>query len=65
MFKSNIKNGYQQRLDKIVNNLTNLMYKQLHLRIRPEVRFVFDTTMKIIEEIDEVVRKHKGEVEEF
>lgn len=59
------QNEYQQRLDKIVNDLTNLMYKQLHLRIRPEVRFVFDNTMKLIEEVEEVVKKHKGEAEDI
>ena len=51
---------YQTQLDAIALQLTNILYKKLALRLRPEIRFVFDDTMKIIEEIERVVEKNKG-----
>ena len=54
------REAFQHALDGIVGELTNILYKKLALRLRPEIRFVFDDTMKIIEEIERVVEKNKG-----
>ena len=64
-YRCKVKNkaNYQEQLDKIVPEITNFLYKQMHLRIRPEIRFVFDDTMKIIEEIEEVIKRNKEFVE--
>ena len=50
---------FQKLLDNISNHLSNYVYKQLMMRVRPEIHFIFDDTKKIIEEIERVVERNK------
>ena len=61
--KTENREFFQKCLDANANELDNIIYKQLHLRIRPDLKFVFDDTMKIIEEIEEVIERNKEFVE--
>ena len=53
------KEVYQQQLDLVSNELANFVYKQIKLRIRPELRFIFDDTITAIEDIERVINNNK------
>ena len=53
------KEVYQQQLDLVSNELANFVYKQINLRIRPELRFIFDDTITAIEDIERVINNNK------
>lgn len=47
---------FQQILDGCVNKIANLTYKQLKLRVRPEIRFCFDEVLELIDKIEKTLK---------
>ena len=54
---------FQEQLDGFNNQIANFVYKKLKMRIKPEIHFIFDETMIVIDEIGKVVEKNKEFIE--
>ena len=52
------KQLYNDMFENIKEQLANITYKNLCLRIRPNFSFVFDDTLILINEIEEVYKKY-------
>ncbi len=50
------KNDFQESLNENKNKLSNLIYKYLQMRIRPEIEFIFDDTLIAIEDVKNVLK---------
>ena len=50
------KDNFQQILDRCVNKIANLAYKQLKLRVRPEIRFCFDEVLELLDKIEKTLK---------
>ena len=50
------KDRYQQILDGYKNEIANLAYKQLKLRVRPEIRFCFDEVLELIDKVEKTLK---------
>ena len=57
-FRCKIENRekFQQILDNYVNEIANLAYKQLKLRVRPEIRFCFDEVLELIDKVEKTLK---------
>ena len=53
------RDKYQKLLDGVANELSSVIYKRLKMRVRPEIRFIFDDVLLAIEEIERVVKKSR------
>jgi ribosome-binding factor A len=51
------KDYFEEELSHITNELSNLVYKFFKMRVRPEIRFIFDNTMIIIENIEKLEKR--------
>ena len=54
---------FQEQLDGFNNQIANFVYKKLKMRVKPEIHFIFDETMIVIDEIGKVVEKNKEFIE--
>lgn len=61
-YRCNIINQsyFQNQLNHFTNQISNSIYKKLKMRVRPEIHFIFDDTIKIIEEIENIVKKNNN-----
>ena len=50
------KDKFQQILDRCTNEIANLAYKQLKLRVRPEIRFCFDEVLELIDKVEKTLK---------
>lgn len=59
-FRCNIENRerFQCILDGCVNEIANLAYKQLKLRVRPEIRFCFDEVLELIDKVEKTLKNN-------
>ena len=57
-FRCNIENRekFQRILDGCANEIANLAYKQLKLRVRPEIRFCFDEVLELIDKVEKTLK---------
>lgn len=64
-YRCKIKNieAFQKLLDGVAGEFSNLIYKRLKMRVRPEIKFIFDDTLYAIEEIEGVIERNKEYVE--
>ena len=68
-FRCKVKNRerFQQILDNCVNDIANLAYKQLKLRVRPEIHFCFDEVLELIDKVKKTLKDnhidYKNEME--
>ena len=57
------KDAFQDVLNKTTNELSNIVYKRLKMRVRPEIKFIFDDTLYAIDEIQKVIERNKEYVD--
>ena len=50
------KDIFQTKLDEAKNDISNIIYKKLNMRIRPNLLFVFDNTIIEIEKIQRIIQ---------
>jgi ribosome-binding factor A len=50
------KDIFQAKLDSAKNDISNIVYKKLSMRIRPNLLFVFDNTIIEIEKIQRIIQ---------
>lgn len=50
------KDNFQHILDGCVNKIANLTYKQLKLRVRPEIRFCFDEVLELLDKVEKTLK---------
>ena len=57
-FRCRIENRdrFQKILDGCKNEIANLAYKQLKLRVRPEIRFCFDEVLELIDKVEKTLK---------
>lgn len=57
-FRCKVENRerFQQILDNCVNEVANLTYKQLKLRVRPEIHFCFDEVLELIDKVEKTLK---------
>ena len=53
------KDAFQDVLNQTTNELSNIVYKRLKMRVRPEIKFIFDDTLYAIDEIQKVIERNK------
>lgn len=60
-YRCKIKNieAFQKLLDGVAGEFSNLIYKRLKMRVRPEIKFIFDDTLYAIDEIQKVIERNK------
>ena len=54
---------FQEQLDGFNNQIANFVYKKLKMRVKPEIHFIFDETMIVIDEVGKVVEKNREFIE--
>ena len=50
------RDKFQQILDGCTNEIANLAYKQLKLRVRPEIRFCFDDVLEMSDKVEKTLK---------
>ena len=60
-FRCRIENRdrFQKILDGCKNEIANLAYKQLKLRVRPEIRFCFDEVLELIDKVEKTLKDNQ------
>ena len=59
-FRCKIENRekYEELLNSVAVDISKILYKKLHLRVLPNITFIFDDTLLAIDEINRVVKEN-------
>lgn len=52
------KDKFQQILNRCTNEIAKLAYKQLKLRVRPDICFCFDEVLELIDKVEKTLKNN-------